>query len=461
MRRDTVALAYVHDREVTHSFHDSLSGLFLYDLSNEQHLFGGAGPLKMRCGTGGIVGARNKVVERFMREGKEEWLFWIDTDMGFEPDTIDRLLAVADPVERPIVGGLCFVQREVDLDGYSGFVTQPGNTIMDWSKTNLGEGFLPRMWYEPNALTRCDGTGSACVLIHRSVFEKIEKEHGPTWYDQARGPDGTLVAEDLSFCMRASTVDAPVHVFSGVRTTHMKTVWLAESHFWKDMVAPPATETVAVLVPVLKRPQNAKPFMDSLRASTGLATAYAIYDDADHETMAAWAAAGAFVIESTGSTFATKINNGYNATREPWIFLVGDDVRFHPGWLDHAQFAAAVTEANVIGTNDLGNPRVVRGEHATHMLIRRSYVDETGASWDGPGTVCHEEYKHWYVDDEIVNAAKERSVWSMALGSKVEHLHPIFNKAANDETYRIGQLYVDRDRKLFEKRLKSHELAAV
>ena len=32
--------------------------------------------------------------------------------MGFAPDTINRLLEAADPVERPVVGGLCFTQRE-------------------------------------------------------------------------------------------------------------------------------------------------------------------------------------------------------------------------------------------------------------------------------------------------------------------------------------------------------------
>ena len=76
------------------------------------------------------------------------------------------------------------------------------------------------------------------------------------------------------------------------------------------------------------------------------------------------------------------------------------------------------------------------GDHATHLLIPAAYIDEHGASWDGPKVVCHEGYRHWYVDDEIVTAAKQRGVWAMALGLQVEHLHPVWGKAENDDTYR-------------------------
>jgi hypothetical protein len=129
-------------------------------------------------------------------------------------------------------------------------------------------------------------------------------------------------------------------------------------------------------------------------------------------------------------------------------------VVFKPGWLDHAEHAARITGANVVGTNDLGNPRVMRGEHATHLLVRRSYVDEVGASWDGPKVVCHEGYRHWYVDDEVVTAAKQRGTWAMALASHVEHLHPYWGKAATDDVYEQGATSAEEDRKLYQRRCR-------
>jgi hypothetical protein len=262
------------------------------------------------------------------------------------------------------------------------------------------------------------------------------------------------MGEDLSFCLRAGAAGIPIHVHSGVRTTHFKPAWLGESDYWRQVVPPPATEQTAVIVPVLRRPQNAAPFMATLRATTGIATVYAVANPDDAETIKAWDEAGATVLYADGVSFAAKVNAGYQQTTEPWLFITGDDVRFHPGWLDHAQAAAG--DHDVVGTNDLGNPRVIRGEHATHMLVRRRYADETGASWDGPGSVCHEGYRHWFVDDELVTAARLRGTFAFAPGSIVEHLHPLWGKAESDEVYDLGQESQKTDRDLFQKRLTAH-----
>jgi hypothetical protein len=447
----TVAIAFVEPETYSTSFAKSKQSLLLYDLTGPGQI---AAELPMRYGTDGLEGARNEVVRQFL-DGDCDWLFWIDTDMGFAPDTVQRLLEVADPVERPIVGGLAFIHKEMGQDGMGGFDTAPRPTIFDWVPIGPEQyGFSPRMWYTPNEVTRCGATGSAVVLIHRSVFEKV----GGDWYTKVPNPDtGKLMSEDISFCVRAAAEGCPVLIHAGVRTTHHKQLWVSEAQYWRSVVAPPAEHEVAVLVPVLNRPDHAAPFMRSLRASTGLATVYAIYEEGDEATRDAWSAAGAQIIDSGGGhTFAEKVNTGYDLTSEPWLFIVGDDVRFHPGWLDHAEHVATTTGRSVIGTNDLGNPRTMSGEHGTHLLIARSYVDERGASWDGPKVVCHEGYRHWYVDDEIVTAAKQRGEWAPALGSVVEHLHPIWGKAANDAVYTLGQEAQKGDERLFRGRLKAN-----
>jgi hypothetical protein len=382
----------------------------------------------------------------------------------FKPDLLDKLLSAADPAERPVVGALTFLYLELGTDGMGGMVNQPRPVILDWATVGDEQGFLARASYPVNTLVRCAATGSAAILIHRSVFERMERAPevaGQLWYDRLPSHDSTpgrMMGEDVSFCVRLGALDIPVWVHTGARTSHHKSTWVTEASYWGSAIAPPATDEVAVLVPVMRRPANAAPFMASLRASTGLATAYAIADLDDEETIAAWSAAGAVIIPWSGGpgTFSEKVNEGYRQTAEPWIFLVGDDVTFHAGWLDHAQAVARSEGAQVVGTADLANPRVMAGEHATHMLIARSYVDEIGASWDGPKIVAHEGYRHWYVDDEIVTAARERGAWGMALGSRVEHLHPRFGKAETDEVYELGESQALADRGLFLRRLRGH-----
>jgi hypothetical protein len=451
-----VLLGYLHPNEVSASFHKSLLDLIGYDLSGPRRLYSWA---MIKCGSGGIPQGRNDLASEFLK-GTCEWLFMIDADMGFDPATLTMLLSVADKDERPIVGGLAFAQRESVSDGMNGFRCFPRPTIMDWVKHDDGHSrFTGRAHYPVNAMVKCGATGAAMVLIHRSVMERVKEDQGETWFEPLRDGAGIKMGEDVSFFVRTQALEIPLYVHTGIRTTHYKHLWLGEEDFWTSFIAPPATEAVDVIVPVLHRPQNVKPLMESLRASTGLATAWFVCEPDDLEEIAEVKACGGQVLtDPDAHTFAEKVNYAYHQTdiemrSAPWLLLVGDDVRFRPGWLDQAQDVARRYKADVIGTNDLANPRVIRGEHATHPMIRRSYIDEQGASWDGPGVACHEGYHHWYVDDEIVMVAKQRGTFQPALGSQVEHLHPIVSKAADDEVYRLGELHAEDDLALFEKRL--------
>lgn len=470
--RPKVAYGFVHgDQNESHSFRNSLDLLKQFDDMNMQLL---VGKYELRCGQQGLVQARNEMAAAFLASDTE-WLLIIDADMGFQPDALYRLLEAAHPEHRRIVGGLCFVARQWAEDGLNGYRVRPQPTIMDFREDTRGvPQFMSTPLYPVNQVVPVAATGSAFILIHRTVFEEIAEKYGPTWYDRTHGADGQLLGEDVSFCVRALSLGIRVFVHTGVRTNHYKSFWLSETDHWRWFNPPPAAEEVAVVVPVLRRPQNAAPFMQSLRASTGLATAYAVVEPDDEETAEAWLAAGANVIwghdelmsygegqtEGVAHTFAEKVNLAYRQTaeldNEPWLFLCGDDVAFKPAWLDHAQHVANTFDASVVGTNDLGNARVMAGEHATHLLVRRSYVDEVGASWDGPKVVCHEGYRHWFVDDEIVTAAKQRGVWQMALGSIVEHKHPLWGKADDDEVYRLGQSSTEQDQKLFAERMREN-----
>lgn len=447
---DSVTIAYLHPEDIAYSFHHSLMELLAFDFGGKQRVVRG-GVIGMQPGTNELVAARNKVTEQFLA-GPGEWLLWIDSDMGFEPSMLEDLLAVADPDDRPVVGALCFGYKDVGPDGCGGQIRRAFPTVFDFVTEDGESGFRPRYDYEPGTVARVDATGSAAVLIHRQVLVDIAAANNGKPYDRIQASPKMLLGEDVSFCVRAVAAGHSIWVHTGVRTTHKKNLWVSEAAYFEALGVPPATDEVAVIVPVLHRPANAAPFMASLRASTGLATVYAVCDPDDTDTAAAWKAAGATVITSTdGSGFAVKVNQGYRETSEPWIFMCGDDVTFRRGWLDHAQWIGA--RAHVVGTNDLANGRVMAGIHATHMLIRRSYVDEVGASWAGPGVVAH-EYGHWYVDDEIVTAAKQRGVWSMALGAIVEHHHPTFDpNVPMDDTYRKGQASAEQDRRIFKKRL--------
>jgi glycosyltransferase involved in cell wall biosynthesis len=224
----------------------------------------------------------------------------------------------------------------------------------------------------------------------------------------------------------------------------------------------PDQNAVAVLCPVLNRPQNIQPLVDSFNATTSgyEANLYFIGEKDDVAELAAIDAADATVIyKKDAHTYAEKLNLGLNCTPEPWVLCIGDDVRFHEGWLDHARKLSS--DYDVIGTNDttngIKNPKVANGSHADHFFVRRAYVDEYGACLEGPGVLAPEVYGHWYVDMEIVKLAKARGVFTPCLDSVVEHLHPGYDGDEEarlaDPTYMAAVEHAVEDGETFKDRL--------
>jgi glycosyltransferase involved in cell wall biosynthesis len=210
---------------------------------------------------------------------------------------------------------------------------------------------------------------------------------------------------------------------------------------------------LAILVPVLGRPHRVKQLLESIEAATPEPHRVLFIADAgDDDELAALDDAGAerLVLEPPVN-WAQKINAGYGATSEPLLFIAADDLAFHPEWFARARsyFRDGI---EIVGTNDICNPRVMTGQHATHMLIRRSYIEEQSGVADEPGKVVHEGYPHEYADDELIQTAMGRGVYAHAFDSIVEHLHPLVDKAPDDETYRLGRSQTKIGKRLFYRR---------
>lgn len=200
-----------------------------------------------------------------------------------------------------------------------------------------------------------------------------------------------------------------------------------------------------VLVPILQRAHRVAPVVDSIRASCDARILFCVTPN-DRQVKAAIEAVGdiAEYLEVRWhpvGDYARKINAGIKATTEPLIFSGADDLEFEPGWLEAAK-AELRPGIGVVGTNDLGSPRVMRGEHATHFLITREYVEQFGTI-DGPGQAMAECYPHEYVDDEMVGTARLRGAWAFAAESRVRHRHPNW-----DASVPMDDLYAGQQRRM-------------
>lgn len=214
---------------------------------------------------------------------------------------------------------------------------------------------------------------------------------------------------------------------------------------------------VVVLVPTLGRPQHIEPLLNSLYATTDRATVLFLTTRGDHDAVQAIKNAGERHInveKRKYGDYARKINAGYAATDEPYLFLAATDLKFHDDWVENA-LDRMTDSVHVVGTNDLGNARVIRGEHSTHTMVTREYCDVFGTVDERKKVLC-EEYFHEYVDDEFVETAKCRHAFDMAMDSVVEHVHPAWGKGKWDSSYKevdkrlkYGYRIYNRRRKLW------------
>jgi len=212
---DRVVVGYVTGGWNRHEFTSSLLGICLEGSTPVDVV------LALESGPN-ISTARNKLCAEFLaRPGSPPWLFMCDTDMVLAPDTVDRLIAAADPVDRPVVGGLCW-----SLDGGVRYpvmyeLTQPETGRLAF--TRYGE------WPE-DACMRVSATGAACLLIHRSALQRVRKDAhdlaAPWFRESGVGAPLALMGEDMTFCLRCAAAGVPVHVHTGVKAGHMKTTML-------------------------------------------------------------------------------------------------------------------------------------------------------------------------------------------------------------------------------------------
>lgn len=215
------------------SFTESMLRMVGFDMTQAGHLISGGGPMFLPASPNTLPEMRNKACAVMLDETEAEWLLFIDSDMGFDETALYGLLEVADPAERPVVGALCFGMKKVESDHMGGWRTQPFPVLFDWKENETGKfGFAIRHVYPTDTVTRVAATGAAFLLIHRSVLELLRVDHGDRWFDRAvMEPGEGLMGEDVAFCARLGRQGIPIYVHTGVRTTHLKSVWLNEDYY--------------------------------------------------------------------------------------------------------------------------------------------------------------------------------------------------------------------------------------
>ena len=184
-----------------------------------------------------IVDARNTLMKYFLDETTATHIWWIDTDMGFAADTVQRLL----DANKDVIGALTRRMNRIEHDNLGGYKTESqivaydmlvnhdepdyqdinGNAIAYFSSKH-------DLDLESQEPIQVAGTGTGCLLVSREAAEKVRATYGDTWFDLVRynTRKKMVLSEDLSLCYRLATVGISIWVHPQVKTNHQKTVWI-------------------------------------------------------------------------------------------------------------------------------------------------------------------------------------------------------------------------------------------
>lgn len=176
--------------------------------------------------------ARTAVTEAFLNQTNSEWAWYLDADMRFAPEVLPRLLLTAKEEKAKVVAGLCFI-----LNKHKGTVLP--NIFMEHHERAPGQKRYKHVGAFPqDKAFKVDGTGGACLLVHREVLEAIQEKYKDAphpWHDERIDPNsGSYEGEDLVFCQKVKEVGYDIWYEPRARLDHLKEVGIgfAEYEAW-------------------------------------------------------------------------------------------------------------------------------------------------------------------------------------------------------------------------------------
>jgi hypothetical protein len=224
--KETIHLAWCHNGMVDGNFMVSIIDV----LGAYSKRFGSYNTVQV---SGLISRGRNMLVDHFLRNTKDDWLFMVDADQFFTVDGVGKLIESANAETHPIVSGLVFTLRNsVTLE----------STPLIYGSNDGSVSFMTD--YPKDSLIPVAGASAGSLLIHRSVLLKIQEmfkdKTGPSWAWFADGAmsDDRWMGEDVLFSLRVYEAGFQMHAHTGALFPHHKQIWLQETHYeqWLESV---------------------------------------------------------------------------------------------------------------------------------------------------------------------------------------------------------------------------------
>lgn len=137
-----------------------------------------------------------------------DYILWLDSDMVFAPDTLERMMKVLDEhPEIDILSGLYFRRAQPFTPVLFSKLEQTADDVLEWADVHD----------MPDELFEVAGCGFGCVLMRTDCLLDIAaKEHGGKWFTPIAN-----AGEDCAFCIRARREGYKIYCDPTITLGHM------------------------------------------------------------------------------------------------------------------------------------------------------------------------------------------------------------------------------------------------
>lgn len=436
---ETVTCAYPHSQTATMRFTNSLLPLVLIN----GHRFNRQAPFIVRQCTD-IAQGRNKIVEAFLDHSDADWLWFVDTDQTFPPDILERMVASADPVERPILSALVMARREPPHPPVS-----PACVLYhDALGTFVAPKVVPKETH-----WQVGATGSGCVLIHRTVLEAMREAHGEDawpWFKYAQHnrtlPDGTVVpdvmGEDYVFSLRAAALGFSCWVDTTIEAGHIKEQDLRAADFFAQLPAEQRPRKTLAVIPVKGKRKMTADLLKQLSAEN--LDGILVVDNGSPKEMRNWLSTQQYaeVVEAPGVGIHHMWNMGVEWAAEQSLagydlLFLNNDLSIGEGMVDKLAGALRSSQGQLVAVCPNYDGRPGEGVELVNDTCGNRY-DGTGGlagfafmvrgEWFATGWRFPEQCMWWFGDDDLVLSVGNQMQQfghpgcAVVLDATVEHL---------------------------------------
>lgn len=155
-----------------------------------------------------IYDARNELAKR-AADGDFDYVLWLDSDMVFNPDLMERLLD--DLNDRKMVSGIYYKRKQLHTPVI--YRTCEVNLTEDGKKLPEAE---PYLRYPESSVFPIAACGFGCVMMKTCLIREVMAQLGPWPFMPYAG-----FGEDLSFCLRVNAVGETIYADSRVQLGHI------------------------------------------------------------------------------------------------------------------------------------------------------------------------------------------------------------------------------------------------